>query len=97
MYYGHKGNATDNAFTTYNGQPTREFYAFETKQARQDAQDKIWRESGQSENLIFCPRKMVVRWLGKGFVTLEDGRCMSDEGYEAYCQELEYHTQSATV
>lgn len=93
MFYGHKGNATDNAFTTFNGQPTRTFYAFDTKTEREEAQEKIWQESGQSENLIFCTRKMVVENLGKDFVVLADGRCMDEEGYDAYMAEQEYLAQ----
>lgn len=59
MFYAHKGSSSDNAFTTFNGTPTRQFLAFETKAERQAAQGKIWEDSNGRENLIFCTRKFV--------------------------------------
>jgi hypothetical protein len=80
MFYAHQGNSSDNAFTTYDGFPTRAFVAFETKKERKEAQEKIWAESNRKENLIFCTRKMVEEYHGRDFVIVK-GVVYSD--YEA--------------
>lgn len=85
MFYAHQGNSNDNAFTTYNGFPTRSFKAFNTKKERQEYQDKVWKESGGSKNVIFCKRKDVTECFPKFYVsgndvypTFED-YCMAQE------------------
>ena len=59
MYYAHEGSATDNAFTIVNGNPTRKFKAFSTREERNEYQEKVWSESNQTKNVIFCTRAFV--------------------------------------
>lgn len=75
MVYAHQGSSSDNAFTVYNGQPTRTFLAFDTPTARKKYQAKVWSESGQDENVIFCYRKDVEEYKGRDlyYHKIEDG------------------------
>jgi hypothetical protein len=82
MFYAHKGNATDNAFTTYNGSPTRTLLAFETKKEREEAREKIWQDSGHAQNLIDCGRKLVEQYMGRDFVVLSSGECVRRADWE---------------
>jgi len=78
MYYAHKGSSSDNAFTVLeDGNPIREFMGFETKKERISEQDKIWKESNQEQNLIFCTRKFVEKYYGRDFYVDEKGYVQS--------------------
>lgn len=81
-YYAHKGNSSDNAFTTRDGQPTRTFMAFDSKKEREEAREKIWKESGHQKNLIDCKRDLVVEYYGNDFFVAPNNQIYSD--YDAY-------------
>lgn len=78
MFYAHKGSAYDNAFTIDQyGQPTREFVGFETKKARRDYQNEVFNNS--NDNVIFCSRRFVEKYLGRDFYVSESGFCFRND------------------
>ena len=83
MYYGHEGQSSDNAFTTYRGNPIRTFRAFETQAERKAHQQKIWEESGHEKNLIFCTRKFLEQFY-PDFYVAKDG--VVHESFDTCCQ-----------
>lgn len=89
MFYAHKGDSTDNAFTTINGFPTRSFKAFNTKKERQEYQDKIWKESGGQLNVIFCTSKFLKSCYPSFHVNGNDVYSC----YEEYCMIQEYASE----
>lgn len=82
MYYAHKGSSSDNAFTTFNGHATRQFYAFNTKAERQAFQDNVWKESNHQQNVIFCTAKFAKKWLNKNFYVDQIGQIW--QSYEEF-------------
>lgn len=95
MFYAHEGFSTDNAFTTYNGNPVRTFRAFETEKERQEEQDRLWEESNRERNLIFCTRPFVEKYMGRNFYVASDGYVFRSR--EDYCElnELEQMEREA--
>lgn len=87
-YYAHKGNATDNAFTTFNGQPTRTFMAFDSKAERDEYREKIWKESGHQKNLIDCKRSKVVEFYGNDFFVAPNKEIYSEAEDYYFEQEM---------
>lgn len=91
MFYAHEGNRTDNAFTTFNGAPTRVFRAFDTKKERDAYREKVW---GNGENnLIDCDRKLVEKYLTKNFGTYRTGNgdsylCANRDEYNRHQYEV---------
>lgn len=70
MFYAHEGNSSDNAFTIgVSGYPVRSFRAFKTKAERQTYQDKVWKDSQGSKNVIFCKRKDVTEFFPNFYVS----------------------------
>lgn len=88
MFYAHKGQSSDNAFTTLNGYHTRTFYAFKTKAEREAEREKIWKESNGSQNLIDCTRAFVAQYEGSKFYVSPSGEVFAS--YDAYQEALEY-------
>lgn len=91
-FYALIGSSSDNAFTTYNGQPTRTFMAFEGKKEREDYRAKVWKDSNHETNLIDCTRKLVEKYEGRHYYIAPNKVVYSN--YEEYEMELEYKKQA---